>query len=103
MPTQGNGKPLVYKVIVSGKIAQDLDVLRTRAKEGGVESDYLLALETAGNRLRQDPWNFGELIMRLPHFKLQIHVRVVHPLLIEFAIDEDKPLVYIKRVDLVSG
>jgi hypothetical protein len=64
----------------------------------GLGAAYDDALRTAILRLQHDPWSFGELIGDLQHMQLKIQVAVVRPLLVEFAIHEEKPLVFIKRI-----
>jgi hypothetical protein len=51
--------------------------------------------------MQHDPWEFGELIQHLKHARLKIHIRIVKPLVIEFGIHEEKPLVLIKRIRLM--
>ena len=98
MAHQGNGKPVEYRVSFSGEIAEQLKALKKRADAAGLGSAYLDALHLATHRTRYDPWGLGELVRRLPHLRLSIHIRVIKPLLIEFGIHEELPLVLIKRV-----
>ncbi len=101
MASQGNGqfkKP--YEVVVSGKILQDLEELRTLAIAMGVGPAFVAAWESAFHRLETDPWSFGELFKHLKHAKLKVHVRLLKPLLIEFGIHEEQPFVFIAKVTL---
>jgi hypothetical protein len=99
MASEGNGT--LYQISFSGLIAQELKKLSKHAKAAGVGKEFVEALELAVFRMRHDPWGFGEMVGRLHHAKAVIHVRLVKPLLIEFAILEEKPIVFIKRVQLM--
>jgi hypothetical protein len=101
MPAEGNGKPIRYKVTFTGSVGQEIKSLYANAKDIGLGKEYLEALSLAIYRLSHDPWGFGEMTGRLNHAKWTIHVRVVKPLLIEFAIHEESPTVFIKRVKLM--
>ncbi len=51
--------------------------------------------------MQYDPLAFGELIERKPKSRLIVHVRIVKPLLFEFAVHEETYNVLIQRVDLM--
>jgi len=101
MPKEGNGQPIVFKVSFSGALAQELKKLHKRAKSAGLGDAYLEALRVAVFRMKNDPWGFGELIGRMKNSPWSIHVRVIKPLLFEFGIHEEEPIVFIRRVQLM--
>jgi len=90
----------LYEISFSGFIAQEIKKLHKNAKAMGIGKEYVEALTYAVFRLQHQPWSFGELVSHLKVAKLMVHVRIVKPLLIEFAIHEEKPIVFIKRVEL---
>ena len=98
MAIEGNGKPVLYHISISGDLVQHLKTLRKRAQAVDLGNAYDEALRFAVFRLQHDPWGFGELIGDLKNMNLKIHVGVIKPLLFEFAIHETKPIVFIKRV-----
>jgi hypothetical protein len=98
MAPEGNGKPVLYQISISGDLVQHLKTLRKRAQAVDLGNAYDDALRSALYRLQHDPWGFGELIGDLKYMRLKIHVGVIKPLLIEFAIHEERPLVFVKRV-----
>jgi hypothetical protein len=53
-------------------------------------------------RLELDPHSVGEPAYRLPGLRLQVRTTVVPPLVVDFAICEDRPIVFIKGVKLLS-
>jgi hypothetical protein len=98
MYSVGNGQH--YQISFFGTLAQELKKLKKRANAAGLGSAYVAALEYAIFRMQHDPWGFGELKALLQHARLHIHVAVIKPLIIEFGIHEDKPIVLIKSVRL---
>ncbi len=52
-------------------------------------------------RLERDPFQVGEPTYRLPELRMLVCAGVVCPLLVHFAIAEDRPLVFIKAVILL--
>jgi hypothetical protein len=61
----------------------------------------MAAAREIGHRLKRDPDDFGEPLYRLPALRLQVRHAVSGPLLIYFAVHEDRPLVFIKQVLLL--
>ena len=99
MASKGNGQH--YQLIFSGFLAQELKLLNKRAKAAGLGKAYLEALDSAVFQMQHDPWAYGELIGHVEQPPLKVHVRIVKPLVIEFAIHENKPLVLIRRIQLL--
>ena len=52
-------------------------------------------------QLSLNPVEFGEPLYRLPALRLQVRHGAVGPLLIHFAVHENRPLVFIKSVTLL--
>jgi hypothetical protein len=98
MPSDGNGT--VWRVAFGGTVGKDLKVLYQQAKAAGLGQAYIGALKFAIQRIGQDPMAFGELVRRLPKSAMIVHVRIIRPLLIEFAIHEESHRVLIQRVEL---
>jgi hypothetical protein len=99
MPALGNGQK--YQIVFSGYVAQELKTLHHRAKALGSGKAYVESLEHAVFRMEHAPWEYGELVRRVAVPPLSVHVGVTRPLLIEFAIHEARPIVLIKRVELM--
>ncbi len=53
-------------------------------------------------RLQQDPNAFGEPLYRLPALRMQVRTVAVRPLVVDFAICEDRLIVFIKGVMLLA-
>ena len=53
-------------------------------------------------RLRLHPFQVGEPVYRLPGLRMQIRRTIIRPLVVDFGVCEDRPLVFIKGVRLLS-
>jgi len=62
----------------------------------------LTALRRIYERLEQDPDSIGEPLYRLPGLRMRVRTVVVAPLVVDYAVSEDRPLVFIKLVRLLS-
>lgn len=99
-PTNGEHP---YRISFSGALAESLRQLQRRASREGRGEDFLRAVRSAVERLWNDPTTFGEPLYRLPVLRMQLRCTVIRPLSIDFAVCEDRPLVFIKAVRLLSG
>ena len=54
-------------------------------------------------RLEIDPFHAGESAYRLPGLRMQVRTPIVPPIVVDFAVCEDQPLVFIKGVKLLSA
>lgn len=61
------------------------------------------ALRQIIRRLELDPFGTGEPAYRLPGLRMQIRTVIIRPLVVDFGICEDRPLVFIKGVKLLSA
>jgi hypothetical protein len=102
MPGHSDGQR-TYAVHGSGVIAAALKEIQSRANQEGRGKQVLAAIEQVHRRLRRDPNGFGEPIYRLPALRMQVRTAVVGPLVIDFGVCEDRPLVFIKVVRLLPA
>lgn len=99
MPSEGNG--MAWHVAFAGTVGQDMKTFYEHAKAIGLGGAYIDAVKFALHRMRQNPLAFGELIEQKPNSQLIVHVRIVKPLLFEFAIHEETHNVLIQRIQLM--
>ena len=85
-----------------GAIAEAVRQLMRRALREGRGREFLLALRMVVERLRRDPHEFGEPLYRLPVLRMQVRCALVRPLYVDFAVCDDRPLVFLKLVKLLS-
>jgi hypothetical protein len=101
MPEQDDGGPR-YEVHASGVIVEALRRAQRRAAREGRGEKALTALRQIYRRLQDNPTAFGEPLYRLPGLRMQVRTCVVLPLLVDFAVCEDHPLVFLKNVKLLT-
>lgn len=97
-PTSPGGP---YKVHNSDLIAQAFLDLQRQASREGRGQDLLQATRDVYERLSRDPNEFGEPLYRLPNLRMQIRCAAIKPLSLDYAVCEDRPLVFIKAVRLL--
>jgi hypothetical protein len=100
MPSSTNGERQ-YRLAFSGVIRRALHRLQIQASLEARGNDFLRALRTIVDRLTHNPNEFGEPLYRLSALRLRVHAVVVDPLAVTFAVHEDRPVVFIKTVDLL--
>jgi hypothetical protein len=101
MREREEGEPR-YRVHASAVMLKVLRQIQRRADREGRGDKALSALRHIHQRLQQDPTAVGEPLYRLPGLRMQVRTVVVRPLVIDFAVAEDRPLVFIKSGTLLS-
>jgi hypothetical protein len=103
MTTQGNGqRPLAYQVRWSEQTKILLKQQHLEAAQAGKGHRFIAALRQITERLRTDPLVFGEPQYRLPALKLLVRQAVVGPLVVDYAVHDEKPLVFIRGFKLLG-
>jgi hypothetical protein len=72
------------------------------AAGAGKGKRFLTSLRHILERLRQDPLAFGDPLYRLPALKLLVCQAAVLPIVVDFAVHEERPLVFIRRFRVLS-
>jgi hypothetical protein len=101
MPENDQGGP-PYEVHGSGVIAKRLRQVQRQAGQEGRGEEVLAALRRIYRELQHNPNVFGEPLYRLPGLRMQVRTCLVRPLAVDFAVCEDRPLVFIKGVTLLG-
>lgn len=91
-----------FEVYCSGAIAKSIEEVHQQALDEGRGQAMVDAFTLAVQRLQQDPNNFGEALFRLPALRMIVRTAVVLPIAIDFAVCVDRPMVFIKGVQLLS-
>jgi hypothetical protein len=102
MTSQGNGPPAVYAVKVSEQLKDTIRRLHEQAAQRGRGQQFLAALRAIHDRLRSDPLRFGEPLFRLPALKLLVFQVIVSPVVVDYAVHEEKRLVLVKGVNVLG-
>jgi len=98
----GSGGPR-YTVHCSRFVLDALRQLQHKATDVGIGSTVLTAIKAIHKHLQEDPLGFGEPLYRLRLFPLQVRVAVVSPLAVDYTVDEQRRLVFIKGIRPLSG
>jgi hypothetical protein len=101
MPSSTNGEG-TYRVVISEAIAKEVGKLQFRASSEGRGERFLQALRTIIDGFINHPRQLGEPLYELNTLRLQVRSLVVRPVSIHFAVHKDRPLVFIKAIDLLS-
>lgn len=91
-----------FLIHVSQSIANVLLQIQRQAIREGRGQRVLIAIRQLYQKLQQDPYDVGEPLYRLTSLRMQCRTAVVRPLVVDFAILEDQPIVFIKGVKLLS-
>jgi hypothetical protein len=91
-----------FRLGFSGVIAEAIRQLQRQASREGWGAHFLQALRKIVERLRSSPSDLGEPLYRLPALRMEVRCVVLRPIYIDFAVCEDRPLVLIKAVKLLS-
>jgi hypothetical protein len=103
MSNQGNGRqPVAYLVRLSELTKKALKRQYLESAQAGKGPQFLSALHQIGERLRTDPLTFGEPQYRLPALQLMVRQGVVSPLIVDYAVHEELPFVFIRGFKLLS-
>src|SRR5438105_1019413 len=102
IPGSNGQPPGSYQISISGMVAAEVAALGERAKQEGWFEAYKVALLEIDRRLRADPMGFGELVDDLAALKLIVHVRLVPPLVVRFAIHQEERVVFLMAVFSLS-
>src|SRR5947209_442285 len=101
MPDPDGQRP-PYAVHASGAITEAFLALQRRATRAGQGEQVLSAMRDVHQRLAQAPFDFGEPLYRLPVLRMQVRCGLVAPLAVHFGVCEDRPVVFIKGITLIS-
>lgn len=98
--TPSHGKS--WEVHISRRVAQSLRKLQNQASREGRGDALLAAFQQVIDQLRSNPTVFGEPVYNLPALGMQVRSASVRPLVVHFAVCEDRPLVFIRATRLLS-
>ncbi len=102
MTSKGNGQPHAYKVIMSEQTKAKLKQLHSQALQRGTGQQFLAALRQIINQLRESPSTFGEPLYRLPTLQLLVRQGLFAPLLVDYGVHVERPLVFIRGFKLLG-
>jgi hypothetical protein len=98
-----NSNGPTFTVHVSKKIGDSVREIHERAKKQGRGDKVIAAIEEILQRLRTNPNNLGEPLYRLGALKLEVRTCVIRPINVDFAVHQERFLVFIKGVKLLTN
>jgi len=101
MSAPGNGSRR-YAVHCSAAVAELIRRVHRQASGHGRGRAVTRAFRQIVSQLERNPLRFGEAAYRLPGLRLQVRKGIVRPLVVFFAVSEDRPLVFIKDIKLLA-
>jgi hypothetical protein len=102
MSSGANGENRPYDVRMSGQTGSALKQLHQEAIEVGVGQSFLAALRQIIAGLQNDPPAFGEPLYRLPALHLLVRQGSLLPLVVNYAVHEERRLVFIRGFKSLS-
>jgi hypothetical protein len=99
-PGNGIGR---FSIHCSGAIAAVIRRVHQEATSQGRGQDVTRAFSEILERLCLDPFQIGEPLYRLPGLRMQVRTCLVRPLAVDYAVCDDRPLVFIKGVTLLGA
>ena len=103
MTNDENNPSPPFHIAISGKVAAEVASLAAQADTRGKKKAFLLSLRKIVERLRANPYDFGECRYRLPSGKMPCHIGAIQPAAVHFAIHEESSNVILLRVFLMGS
>jgi len=91
-----------YQVHASRAVADSLRELQKQASRQGRGEEFLDAVRQIHEELQNRPMVFGEALYRLPALGMSVRTASVRPVVVHFAVVDDRPLVFIRLITLLS-
>ncbi|MCI0680491.1 MAG: hypothetical protein L0Y71_00180 [Gemmataceae bacterium] len=89
-----------YKIHMSKQVT---DKLKTLIQTSPRAKEVAASLKRINEKLKRDPWNFGEQRYHLYDARIQVRVGVVSPIAVLYGISMDIPAVYINSFKALHG
>jgi hypothetical protein len=90
-----------YQVHCATVVAEEIFQLQQSVPQSQ-RKRFADVFEQIVRRLQHDPNEFGEPLYHLPSLRMQVRTAVILPLAVDFAVCEDRPLVFIKSGRLLG-
>jgi hypothetical protein len=87
---------------MSSQTAALLKKFHQDAMTHGIGEHFLTAFRYILLRLRTDPLVFGEALCRLPVLELAVRQAIVSPLVVDYAVHEERLLVFVRGFKILS-
>ena len=95
--------PAPFRVSYSAAMLAEVKRLFIRAREVGLDKEFLAALAKVHDALEQQPLDFGDPAFGLHFAKIRIRHEIVRPILVYWGVHEESSTVYLKSIELWPG
>ncbi len=92
-----------FRLVYFPAMLEQLKRLRQLAVERGRADEFRTSLEVIVASLTADPGAWGEPLYRLRHLGLTVYHNVTRGLLVRYAVDEQRRIVYVRGIEPLSG
>jgi hypothetical protein len=87
---------IVYQVVLSGRVRDQLKDLHRRAKDKGHGTRILSAVKKIVALLRTEPVQFGEPTFTLHNLNLEVRVGSVAPVGVMYGVQKERRIVFVR-------
>ena len=91
-----------FEIKASEAVREAIQEYRRAAILEGRGAQFVSALKRITERLQSNPSSFGEELFQLPAMRLKIRCAIVLPIYVDFAVSEDRRVVYLRIVKLLD-
>jgi hypothetical protein len=91
-----------YEVYCSAVVAKSIRDVHQRAVQEGQGEAMVAAFRDVVEHFRRRAARLGEPLYRLPALRIEVRHALFRPIAVQFGVCEDRPLVFIKSVTLLS-
>ncbi len=102
MNGQGNGQRTPYQVILTQRSKESIARAHQQAVQVGKGQEFLDTMRAINERLRNATEQFGDPHYRLPLLKLLVYQAALSRVVVDYAIHQERPLVFVRSVKLLS-
>ncbi len=102
MTSHGNGAPVIYSVRFAGMAREQAIQLFQKALLTGNEKRFIAAFRKVHDQLQRRPHEFGEPVYRLAALRLMVYTGAVDPIVVDYGVHEEQPLVFVRLVRAMS-
>jgi hypothetical protein len=96
-----NGDSIRYSLHMSSAVKNHAKDLHSQQAELGRGKAYIDAFRYILERLQREPLVLGEPSYALPALHLQVRRAAVFPIIVDYAVHDSQPLVFIRGVSLL--
>src|SRR5207237_328280 len=91
-----------FRIEASEVVRSAIEQLKDTAHRERRGAQFVTALRSIVGRLQSNPNRFGERLFSLPAMRLETRCAVVPPIYLDFAVSEERRVVYLRTIKLLG-